>query len=175
MALVALVAVIGCADGNKKSATRQTAQPVAAAAGEDARPASPDDQPATPDEIRAMIDKQVNPPASSGEPQIPVAGTGGPGKATPGDPRLGKLVTISGTAANAFLGAVVVDADGGTYYVEGLAEWDDDLLDQRVEVAGTLRRKKLAPDPVVGPNGEVSHGMKGMAAVLEAPTWKPAG
>ena len=66
----------------------------------------------------------------------------------------------------------MVDDAGATYYVGDLAEWTDDVLDHRVEVTGTFRRKKLAPDPVVGPGGEVSHGMKGMATVLESPTWK---
>lgn len=85
-----------------------------------------------------------------------------------------KPVTITGKAANAFLGAVVVDADGNTYFIDGLAEWDAELLGQTVEVTGVPTRKKLAPDPVVDDDGAVSHGMKGSATVLVDPTWKRA-
>ena len=83
-------------------------------------------------------------------------------------------VTITGKAANAFLGAVVVDADGNTYFIDGLSSWADELLDREVVVTGTPTRKKLAPDPVVDEAGAVSHGMQGSATVLVAPTWKRA-
>jgi hypothetical protein len=158
-------ALSGCADGKRRAEPPRTTVTTPPAAGDAGQPADADL-----DEIRDLIGKQVAPPPGH-EPQVP-GPVGDPGAPSPADPRIGTLTTIVGTAANAALGAVVVDEQGDVYYLDGLAEWDDALLDRRVEVTGTLRRKKLAPDPVVGPGGEVSHGMKGTALVLDNPTWR---
>jgi hypothetical protein len=84
----------------------------------------------------------------------------------------GTELEVVGTAENAMEGAVVVTDSGGTYFVEGVTEWDDATLNRRIVVKGTMVRKKLAPDPVVGPDGSVSHGAKGRSKVLTNPTWR---
>ena len=88
------------------------------------------------------------------------------------DARLGKEFTVVGVAHNAFLGAVVRSDKLGTLYITGLAEWPEALFKKRVTVTGILARKKLAPDPVVAPDGSVSHGMKGTSMVLDNAKWK---
>lgn len=81
-------------------------------------------------------------------------------------------ITVTGTARNAAMGAVLVRDDGRVWYLDGLSEWPDALLDKAVSVTGTARQRKLAPDPTVGPDGAVSHGMQGMSSVLMSPHWK---
>lgn len=80
-------------------------------------------------------------------------------------------VTISGVARNARMGAVVLPSDRTPIYIDGLEEWDDDVSGQSIQVTGVLRRRKLAPDPVVGADGGVSHGMEGASFVIEDPAW----
>ena len=75
-----------------------------------------------------------------------------------------KFVVV-GVAKNAKSGAIV-DRDGTVYYVAGLMQWPDKLHGKRVEVTGTVAKAKLAPDPVVGADGAVSAGMKGMSTVI---------
>jgi len=83
----------------------------------------------------------------------------------------GMIQTFIGEAANAKSGAVV-DTGSGVYYLEGIPEWPGDVLGKRVKVAGIVQRKKLAPDPTVGPNGEQSTAMVGSSSVIVAPKWK---
>jgi hypothetical protein len=84
---------------------------------------------------------------------------------------MGEMVTVIGIAENAHQGAVVTLSDGNEVYVDGLRWWDNGLLRERVMVTGTLREKKLAPDPEDN-GGIVSHGMFGESLVLEGPTWE---
>jgi hypothetical protein len=49
-------------------------------------------------------------------------------------------VVITGTAGNAKAGAVVIaDEDQRVYYLNGLASWDNQLLDKKVQVKGRLK------------------------------------
>jgi hypothetical protein len=56
-------------------------------------------------------------------------------------------------------------------YIQGVEEWNSDILDQAISVTGVLRLRKLAPDPVVGEHGEHSAGAIGNAYVLEDAKW----
>ncbi len=83
-------------------------------------------------------------------------------------------VVLDGTAYDAHAGAVVMLADNMPVYISGLEEWDDAFFKQRVRVSGTLRRRKLGPDPEVNKAGEVSHGIEGTDFVLDEPNWSLA-
>ena len=100
-----------------------------------------------------------------------------PSKARPTAPTTVNPATVSqvviGTAKNAKLGAVV-DSKDGVFYVDGLDQWPDDMLDKTVQVTGKVARKALSPSPTVGPNGERSTGAAGSQRVLLSATWKLA-
>jgi hypothetical protein len=85
-----------------------------------------------------------------------------------------KQVKVTGMARDAKLGAVVIDDAGATWYVEGLERWESRLSGKRVQVSGVARERKLAPDPTVGPKGEVSAGMVGTSRVITRPMWQLA-
>jgi hypothetical protein len=82
-----------------------------------------------------------------------------------------QTVTIEGTARNAALGAVIVKKSNEPVYIDGLTEWPPDALGKPVRAKGVLKEKKLAPDPVVDEKGNISHGMAGLATVLEKAEW----
>ena len=84
----------------------------------------------------------------------------------------GETITLTGTAVNTASGAAVVD--GGTTLVGGLTEWPSEAFGKRVSVTGKLVRTKVAPDPVVGPNGEQSHGAWGSSTILVDVQWEVA-
>jgi hypothetical protein len=81
-------------------------------------------------------------------------------------------ITVQGTAFDAHAGAVVVTGDGTELYVGGLDYWSKQDRGKSVEVTGTLRSQKLAPDPTEGPGGVATHGMFGSQLVLERATWR---
>jgi hypothetical protein len=87
---------------------------------------------------------------------------------------LEQTVTLVGTARDAHQGAVVVLADGTPVYIAGLPSWEDAWDRKRIVAKGVLRRRRLAPDPAVGPRGERSHGMVGASLMLEDATWEAA-
>jgi len=81
------------------------------------------------------------------------------------DAQLGTVITVTGTARNAKMGAVVV-TDNGPYYLQGMQEWSEEFDGKQVSVAGTLSSAKLAPDPVPTAKGEQNPGMFGRSQVL---------
>lgn len=85
--------------------------------------------------------------------------------------KLNQRVTINGIARNAMLGAIVKTSDNTPIYIDGISEWESNILGKSIVVTGVLRRQKLAPNPEVGPNGEQSHGLKGDSYALENSTW----
>jgi hypothetical protein len=85
--------------------------------------------------------------------------------------KINKRITIHGIAQNAMLGAMIETSDYSPIYMEGIEEWENSILKKSIVVTGVLRRRKLAPDPVVSPKGEISHGISGESFVLENPTW----
>lgn len=87
------------------------------------------------------------------------------------DNQLDQEVTVSGCARDAFMGAVVLTEDRTPIYVDGLREWDEDIEGEDIQATGVLRRRSLAPDPVVDEDGAVSHGAEGTNYVLEGASW----
>ena len=120
------------------------------------------------DAFQNLLDQQ----AKSAAKVPPAAATGG---ASAGGGALDALVDqeafVRGVARDAALGAVVVTDDGAVVYVDGLREWPPAASSRRVEVKGTLRRRKLAPDPGVGADGGISHGASGTQLCVEGAAW----
>ena len=108
-------------------------------------------------QVEALIDAtgdNVTPPIIHEDPEP-----------TEPDARTGTLITVTGTARNAKMGAVVV-TDNGPYYLQGMQEWSEEFNGKQVSVAGTLGSAKLAPDPVPTAKGEQNPGMFGTSQVL---------
>ncbi len=80
-------------------------------------------------------------------------------------PKLPRILV--GTAIDAKAGAVLETADVG-----GLSSWPAALRQRRVTVTGIVVTKKLIPDPVVGPKGEISQGAEGDQTVIEGARWR---
>lgn len=83
----------------------------------------------------------------------------------------GERATVEGTAADAKLGAVVMNEAGVPVFVGGLESWPTDVHGKRVRATGLLVKKELGPPPAVADDGAVSAGMAGPAWVLEGADW----
>jgi hypothetical protein len=92
----------------------------------------------------------------------------------PGRHLIDQTITAIGEADDAMSGAIVVLSDETPLYVGGLDFWDKNVRRKMVRVHGTLRLKKLAPDPKVNAKGEHSTGMTGKDFVIEGATWELA-
>jgi hypothetical protein len=79
---------------------------------------------------------------------------------------LGTPITIHGTAQNAKAGAVLIVDDGRVVYVQGLPEWEREVLGTELELTGTLRKERIYPD-VDMEGGTPSQGMREAPLVLE--------
>ncbi len=104
-------------------------------------------------------------PAVHGAASAPVFGNARPAAGTAKATKP-KAITVVGTARNAAMGAVVARADGMAWYIHGMSEWKASLLGKKISVTGHVQTRKLAPDPTVGPDGAVSHGMVGTSSVI---------
>ncbi len=87
------------------------------------------------------------------------------------------VITVTGTAANAKAGAVLVPHTDGEergvepVYIEGLIAWDDSLLCETLAVRGRLVREKFIPDPV-DEDGAIAQGAFGAQLVLKDARWE---
>lgn len=127
------------------------------------------------EEFADFLDDAPSKPVSHGAQGIPARQPAGSGPAAQagqpqGDFQGGQPVTIRGVARNAALGAVVIE-DKAPVFIDGLTEWEPEVLGKRVEVKGVLRYRELSPPPTVASDGAVSHGMGGAAPVLEDAEW----
>jgi hypothetical protein len=88
--------------------------------------------------------------------------------------KIGKMVSVRGTARNAKLGAVVLSGRQ-PIYLQGMNAWDDKTVNQKVLVTGVLR--KFSPPVATKKNGEYSAGVtkQDTAYRLEDPSWVPLG
>jgi hypothetical protein len=87
------------------------------------------------------------------------------------DRHVDQPVTLTGTARDARMGAVVLQPDRTPVYVAGLDEWPSDVEGEAIQATGVLRRRKLLADPVVGPDNARSDGLEGTSFVLEDAAW----
>lgn len=164
-ALAAALLAFGCAHG---------AAPAAPAGTSEAQPARKTESEAERRAAEARIEAMMAPrkledPAAAPTAAAPTAAAKPPATAAP---TAARDVVVVGKAADAASGAVVQTDDGRVLYVGGLDAWPDALLGKRVEVRGSLARRKLAPDPTPGPGGEQRHGMVGESEVIDGARWR---
>jgi len=74
--------------------------------------------------------------------------------------------TVSGKAYNAKAGAVLMIDEDTPVYIEGMDEWDDDMVGKKVKLTGVLRPKQIYPE-VDTEGGIISQGMSGTPMVLQ--------
>lgn len=74
--------------------------------------------------------------------------------------------TISGKAENLKAGAVLMIDDNTPVFIEGMNEWDDDLIGKKMKLTGILRRKQIYPQ-IKNEGGIISQGMSGTPMVLK--------
>jgi len=106
------------------------------------------------------------------EPEERVAAQEAPGKESAAGTEK-EMVTFTGEAGNAKLGAVVV-VDGAPTYLAGLDAWPEDVVGKTVEVEGWLTTSD-AHEAVQDETGAWSQGTDGPIRILEDAEWKVAG
>ena len=116
---------------------------------------------------RALTDP-TTPDPTTPNPTMPDPTTAGPDR----PPAATAAITVQGVARDAASGAIVQVDGGKVWTIAGLGSWPAELRNQRVEVTGVATIRKLAPDPVRGPDGTVSHGMVGTSDVLAKARWR---
>ncbi len=96
--------------------------------------------------------------------------------------QLGRTITVTGTAQNLKLGAVV-DTEKGMIWLDGIDSWPDDLNGRKVKVEGTVIKKNDLPVFIEKKEGEpqvsgmpVPEGTDlekaGLRYLLENPGWE---
>lgn len=159
-ALAAALLAFGCAHGTA---------PAAPTGSSEAQPERKTESEAERRAAEARIEAMMAPRKLEDPATAPTAAAKPPAAAAPTPAR---DVAVVGKAQNAASGAVVAADDGRVLYVGGLDAWPDALLGKRVEVRGSLVRRKLAPDPTPGPGGEQRHGMVGESEVIDGARWR---
>lgn len=89
------------------------------------------------------------------------------------DSRLGQRVEVAGLAYPAAAGPLVEAEDGGSYYLDGVGDWSDDMIGKRVVVTGTLRLRPAQVE-TLPPEEEQSHGLPDETLVIDDAQWRPA-
>lgn len=74
--------------------------------------------------------------------------------------------TLSGKAYNAKAGAVLMIDEDTPVYIEGMREWDKNLIGKTVELTGVLRPSQIYPQ-AVAEDGIISQGMSETPMVLQ--------
>ena len=79
--------------------------------------------------------------------------------------------TIIGTAWNAKEGAMLEDAQGAFYLIDGLNEWEEKFYGKRVKVTGQLVRRPAMGHPGPDSTGAYSQSGEGETLVLMEASW----
>jgi hypothetical protein len=79
-------------------------------------------------------------------------------------------ITVVGLAGNAKLGAHLA-TETDAYYIDGLAAWPAELVDQRVSVTGIVKTVEHRAEDLTNDKGEISQGMVGTQKIITHATW----
>ena len=83
-----------------------------------------------------------------------------------------KEITIKGIALNAKLGAIIQTDSGEVYYLTGVYEWPDEILEKKVKAKGTISREYHDPKNLKSKNGAYKTGMSGEKVNLQNAKWE---
>jgi len=83
-----------------------------------------------------------------------------------------KQITIKGIALNAKMGAIIQTKKGEVFYLEGIYEWPDEVLEKTVTATGYISSQYYDPKDLVTDDGLHKTGMSGEKLNLQKPTWK---
>lgn len=81
--------------------------------------------------------------------------------------------TVRGIARNGKAGALL-QTDEGVFYIDGLSAWNDGLLNQNVEVTGSVEIEKTSEQDLLNEAGEWRAGISGEKKTLVGAMWKLA-
>jgi hypothetical protein len=88
-----------------------------------------------------------------------------------GNKKYMQKITISGIAHNSKSGAIVVTKEN-MYYLEGLDNWHDSILNKTIEVKGFCRSDTLSTDNLKDKNNAYYQGNSGIKNTILKPVWK---
>jgi hypothetical protein len=86
--------------------------------------------------------------------------------------KVGRYVTLAGTARDAKGGAVLVLQGKEPVYIDELPSWPEKLHGKKVKAKGTLRHRQYLPEAKVDEKGAISQGTVGKQYVLENAQWE---
>lgn len=82
-------------------------------------------------------------------------------------------ITLTGIARNGKAGALL-QSDEGVFYIDGLSAWNDGLLNQNVEVTGSVEIEKTSEQDLRNEASEWRTGISGEKKTLVGAKWKLA-
>lgn len=80
-------------------------------------------------------------------------------------------ITLTGIARNGKGGALLQTTDG-VFYIDGLSAWNECLLNQQVEVTGSVEMEKVDEQDLISDAGEWRAGFSGEKKTLVGAMWK---
>ncbi|WKZ60444.1 MAG: hypothetical protein QY309_02995 [Cyclobacteriaceae bacterium] len=80
-------------------------------------------------------------------------------------------ITLTGIARNGKGGALLQTTDG-VFYIDGLSAWNEGLLNQQVEVTGSVEMEKVDEQDLISDAGEWRAGFSGEKKTLVGAMWK---
>jgi len=88
--------------------------------------------------------------------------------------KAGDTVTVTGTALNAKLGAIL-QTEKEIFYINDLSFWPDSLYSKKVEVKGLLKIETYKEEDLKDENGNWKQGMTGEKKTILLPSYKIIG
>ncbi len=85
-----------------------------------------------------------------------------------------KEITITGTALNAKLGAIIQTKSGEVYYLTGIYEWPDDLINKKIRVTGSISSEYYDKKDLKTKEGAYKTGMSGEKINIQNAKWEIA-
>ncbi len=83
-----------------------------------------------------------------------------------------KEITITGTALNAKLGAIIQTESGEIYYLSGIYEWTDNITNKKIKVTGSISSEFYAPKDLKTKDGAYKTGMSGEKVNIQNAKWE---